>query len=625
MDKSRPDSLYFLGIHYYLENDYNTSYEYMKKAFEVGYPIHCQYSLKPTLSYYFLPKFLSELSFMKNNIRLGKACCDLFLEKNEVDEISSDYYTMKCWNKIYTQILDLDTKIPSVLLKNKDKPYFVIHANGGFTNWTGKDIETKGVGGSETWVIEIAKYVQKHGFFNVIVFCNCSQNEEYNGVQYRNLNEYNSFILDNNIHTCIISRYPEYLPVSYRGNISNVYLILHDLIPSGEVIIRDSKLKNILCLSEWHCDNFKSMFKTLEDLVIPFGYGIDTNLFKKYNEKQKHKFIYSSFPHRGLLHLLQMWPRIKERYTDSTLHIHSDIDGNWVNSVRPEEMMKIKEILPKLDGIVYEGWTDKKKLAENWSTADVWFYPCTFLETFCLTALESAISKTLVVTSDLGALQNTVKDRGIVIKGDAHTEEWQNKALNCLFSILEDPVKKNNYINKNYEWAKNLSWENRTNDLLNIILKEEDKSYLSSFDFSNILNYFNFLHSNKKNNGNILKIGNDIEITNLDKDIRNVINLENDDYVLVENEVEKKKERDINELLNEYRKKTFDMVICSKIGLGSFDYYTLLVNCWSLLKHEGMLIFVKDDCVSDFMSKYINNIKVLEKNNKIFCIEKIII
>jgi hypothetical protein len=625
MDKSRPDSLYFLGIHYYLENDYDTSYEYMKKAFEIGYPIHCQYSLKPTLSYYFLPKFLAELSFMKNNIRLGKACCDLFLDKNEVDEISSDYYTMKCWNKIYTQILDLDTKILAVLLKNKDKPYFVIHANGGFTNWTGKDIETKGVGGSETWVIEIAKYVQKHGYFNVIVFCNCSLNEEYNGVEYRNLNEYNSFILDNNIHTCIISRYPEYLPVSYRGNISNIYLILHDLIPDGEVIIRDNKLKNIFCLSEWHSDNFKSMFKTLEDLVVPFGYGIDINLFKNNNEKQIHKFIYSSFPHRGLLPLLQMWPKIKARYTDATLYIHSDIDGYWVNSVRPEEMMKIKEILPKLDGIVYEGWTDKKKLAENWSTADVWFYPCTFLETFCLTALESAISKTLVVTSDLGALQNTVKDRGIVIKGDTYTEEWQEKALSCLFSILEDPVNKKNYINKNYEWAKNLSWENRTNDLLNIILKEEDKSYLSSFDFSNILNYFNFLHSNKKNNGNILKIGNDIEITNLDKDIKNIINLEDDDYVLVENEVEKKKERDINELLNEYRKKTFDMVICSKIGLGSFDYYTLLVNCWSLLKHEGMLIFVKDDCVSDFMSKYINNIKVLEKNNKIFCIEKIII
>ena len=35
----------------------------MKKAFEIGYPIHCQYSLKPTLSYYFLPKFLAPLCY----------------------------------------------------------------------------------------------------------------------------------------------------------------------------------------------------------------------------------------------------------------------------------------------------------------------------------------------------------------------------------------------------------------------------------------------------------------------------------------------------------------------------------------------------------------------------------
>ena len=70
MDKSRPDSLYFIGIHYYLEKNYQLAYDYMKKAYEVGYPLHCQYSLKPTLSFYFVPKFLSELSFINENPEL---------------------------------------------------------------------------------------------------------------------------------------------------------------------------------------------------------------------------------------------------------------------------------------------------------------------------------------------------------------------------------------------------------------------------------------------------------------------------------------------------------------------------------------------------------------------------
>jgi len=50
VDESRPESLYFIGIHYYLEGDYNKAFGYFKKGFEIGFPKHCQYSLKPTLS-----------------------------------------------------------------------------------------------------------------------------------------------------------------------------------------------------------------------------------------------------------------------------------------------------------------------------------------------------------------------------------------------------------------------------------------------------------------------------------------------------------------------------------------------------------------------------------------------
>jgi hypothetical protein len=53
LDKTRPDSLYFLGIHYYLEGTREIAYYYFKTGFDLGYPVHCQYGLKPTLSYHF--------------------------------------------------------------------------------------------------------------------------------------------------------------------------------------------------------------------------------------------------------------------------------------------------------------------------------------------------------------------------------------------------------------------------------------------------------------------------------------------------------------------------------------------------------------------------------------------
>ena len=44
-----------------------------------------------------------------------------------------------------------------------------------------------------------------------------------------------------------------------------------------------------------------------------------------------------------------MWPSIYSKYPDAMLHIHCDLDGKWVNSVRPDEMNRIKELLDLTD------------------------------------------------------------------------------------------------------------------------------------------------------------------------------------------------------------------------------------------------------------------------------------
>ena len=210
------------------------------------------------------------------------------------------------------------------------------------------------------------------------------------------------------------------------------------------------------------------------------------NTFYMYGTETKkipYKFIYSSFPNRGLLQLLRMWPKIVDKYQDASLHIYSDINGKWVNGVAKEMMNDIRLLLNiyeendktsrKKLNIFYYGWVNKSVLADAWKTSEYWFYPCTFMETFCLTAVEAALSKTIAITNGLAALQNTVSDRGICIPGDATTEEWQNRALNELFLIMnyKNKERREEFIEKNYEWACKLSWENQANNLLKIFLQ----------------------------------------------------------------------------------------------------------------------------------------------------------
>jgi len=485
LDQTRPDSLYFIGIHYYLDNVFDKAFYYFKKAFEIGYPIHCQYSLKPTISFYFLPKFLTPLCYIFNNYELGEKSAKLFLENNKDtndnnidDDYKLTYDIILSWHKIYIKLNEYNNCNLSLDIKLfNSKPLFIFIVDGGFNSWTGRDILSKGIGGSETYTIEMATNIQNLGKYNVLVFCNCNEQDLFNDVLYLPILLLNSFLKNPNINVerCIISRFSEYLPMTFKSKIENIYLVLHDLLPSGIVLPLDHKLKGIFCLTEWHLNYFLNVFPQCKNITKILYNGINFEHFENNSLKKiKNKFIYSSFPNRGLLELLLMWPKIINFANDSSLHIYSDINGEWVNSFEPEKMLKIKNLLnsylknPKYN-IYYYGWVNKKILTDAWLTSEYWFYPCTFLETFCITALEAAAAKVLCINNGLAALKNTVGERGIVIEGDVTSLEWQENALNQLFLIMLNNEKREKIININFEWVQTFNWKNQAHKFLELM------------------------------------------------------------------------------------------------------------------------------------------------------------
>ena len=350
------------------------------------------------------------------------------------------------------------------------KPILIFHADGGFQKWNGSSILHDGVGGSETWVIRTSTYIQEKGIFRVIVFSHCIQEEIFENVEYKNINDYYDFITSNKIHSCIISRYPENLPATYLcQNIENVYLILHDLVREGEIIIDNPSLRKIFCLSNFHRNIVQNMFPSLSNKLTVTGYGID-DMLPSLTHKIPYTFMYSSFPNRGLLKLLKLWPAIIGRYPSATLHVHCDLENSWVNSCVPVEMTEIKELMKNTQGIIYHGWTNKKKLYETWLTTDIWFYPTSFLETFCLTAYEAMISKTLIVCSEVGALKDTVNNHGILIPGNPTDENYDDKALQILFTIMDDNSVKKKYVDLAYYYAKKQTWFTKTNELFSQLM-----------------------------------------------------------------------------------------------------------------------------------------------------------
>jgi predicted O-methyltransferase YrrM len=416
-----------------------------------------------------------------------------------------------------------------------------------------------------------------------------------------------------------------------------------------------------------------TVFPSLSHLTVPLYYGIDHNKFK-YNHKSiqkvRNKFIYSSFPNRGLLELLTMWPKIVERLPDATLHIYADVNGKWVNEVEPAMMVKVRELLDRYKegyGIHYYGWVSKQELAQAWLSSEYWLYPCTFMETFCLTALEAALSRTLVICNDLAALQNTVGDRGVVIRGDAKTQEWQTECLNNLFRIVGNNIEKNKLIEKNYKWATTLSWEGQSKKLITILTNKLDYYGVYNWtsdlpigtraQFEGILNYIN----NKKiPTPKVLEVGTytGTSLVHIISKLNNSVGLAIDrweNYKEFPNMVNKQVEDvfyknivvaglqsrikavkgDSNDIMIKLIKQgaKYDFIYVDGSHM-CLDCYSDLVLAFELLNNGGVMgiddyTFNIDtmlespyEAINHFLNKYSNRIKVLEKGYRIF-IERI--
>ena len=189
--------------------------------------------------------------------------------------------------------------------------------------------------------------------------------------------------------------------------------------------------------------------------------------------KIPNSFVYSSFPNRGLLNLLNMFPKIRSLLPDATLNVFCDMDNTYCWDVAKEDMIEIVRLLEEQkEYVTNHGFVSKKILYHYLQKSTLWLYPCTFEETFCITALEAQMAGCLCISNDLGALPNI--NKGIIIPGDASTLTWQEEAIHKII------------LNKN-----------------NVQLIEKCKTFASQFDWSILAQNMVDNYINKNINKNI--------------------------------------------------------------------------------------------------------------------------
>lgn len=312
----------------------------------------------------------------------------------------------------------------------------------GMYEWDEEIYKTKGMGGSETACIEMAKQLKEKTGRRVIVFNNRSTVLiASSGVEYRPAIEVNEYM----------SKNKPAINIAWRHNMkctdAKTYLWCHDLYTQG--VESQQNFDKQICLSNFHKSYVMAMQGLSEDKIWVSRNGIVPERFKDRLSIKKNpmKLVYPSSPDRGLDKLIPMLDMVREKHPIE-LHVFYGFENLYKSGPAMIALAdKIRLMISERPWIKYHGNTEQKELMNHFMEASMWVHPANFIESFCLTALEIVCSGTYTITRTLGALKDTLKDARE--KGYAYLFEE-----NCI-----TPEEQKMWADKVCEALDNKAWE----------------------------------------------------------------------------------------------------------------------------------------------------------------------
>jgi glycosyltransferase involved in cell wall biosynthesis len=337
----------------------------------------------------------------------------------------------------------------------------------GQLGWTWNPNNLK-ISGSEYMAMNMAKEFAKLGYRTFIfgAFEDEKTGVDYQGiydnVQYIDYKCFPEFSSKYIIDYLIISRFV--CNLVYYENILNVYLWVHDILPhisSNSPVFQTHlyKFKGFITLSNWHKNYVKQHVGVPDNMMILSRNAIYSERFMDYDLSKKipYRFIYSSDAYRGLNHLIDMMPAIKERYPETTLVIYTrkeHVDENLMTKIE------------KMDYISLNSRVSQDVIKDELLKSDIWLYPTNFPETYCISALEAMAAGCLVAGVKYAGLSDTIGNRGILCEHPI--EDNKEKLLQKLFYVMDRPELKKHYVDKAREWAMQQTYYNLAIEWLKI-------------------------------------------------------------------------------------------------------------------------------------------------------------
>lgn len=384
----------------------------------------------------------------------------MYDEAEEEAQTSYDKYSDELSKSLLAAIKNMKTM---ALIKPKKEleevsDIVITTPPGGMYEWDEDAYKTYGIGGSETAAVELASNLAKITGNKVIIFNSRKEAKTFGNVEYRDVSQVNSYF----------SQYYPRAHIAWRHNqkltSAPTYAWSHDLIIPGAQM--SDFYKQALCLSNFHKDFFHSSLGVPKDKITVFRNGIEPKRFEgiKDVKKQYGKVVFSSSPDRGLDVAMRVMDEVIKKVPEAELHVFYGFD-NMKKLGMDQEVARYEMMIRSRDYVKFHGNMPQKELTKQISDAQVWLYPTNFLETYCITAVEMALSNVYPVVRNYGALPDTLKDiPSTILDAPIDSSEGIKAYAEAVVAAITE-----NYCDKMNVEANKYSWESVAQEFLRII------------------------------------------------------------------------------------------------------------------------------------------------------------
>lgn len=299
--------------------------------------------------------------------------------------------------------------------------------------WDEEIAKKKGVGGSETAAIHMARHLHELTGRRVVVFNTRQSALEVKGVLYESSLRAAEYF----------ARYLPKLHIAWRhshpATRAQTAIWCHDLRTPGIEVAPDNA--TVCLLTPFHQEYAHAIQGLKPEKVWLTRNGIDPKRFEgPAPAKVPGKVIFPSSPDRGLDRVIRIMERVREKVPHAELHVFYGFD-NLRKYGMADMANRLEAMIKERPWVKYHGNVQQDELARHFRESEVWLYPANFIETFCITALEALASKTYPVVRRIGALRDTVgpwaaKGMATMIDQDAETElevlHWASEVVHAI-------------------------------------------------------------------------------------------------------------------------------------------------------------------------------------------------